>query len=645
MNFLSLADKGYENAARGILYVVYEIVWKLTYYVLSLIDEITKLFYKVAGINVNNGVVEKASIIDQILGQSTITTAYGILLLIALGLALIFSIVTIIRAVTKEEHKSIGPVIRNIALAILLLAVMGPVVLFIISLVSNGAVWIAGLGNGTSISISDAIFSNSGNLINVYNEVNLTDFTSFRELGNGFLYDLMYRDPASITEESTVLVYHWYIALLGGGFVLYNLAVIVFDMVKRLFNIVILYVASPFAVSKIVLDEGKSFREWQSKLIYEFLLLLTQIGTFMVFVALVSVLNRIDLDSLANVETTPDDGGLGGSILEPLPGEDIETTPSLTSTYSLLNGVGRTLIIMAAVSVTRSSAKMLTELLKGKESKTDALLESVLTKISSRPAQPVTRTRTITKNTTTTKRETVFVESKPLGTQPSLGGSSNVGGNKDTTTHTTNHITQNVNISNKFNSTNTINNRETRDGISKGSYASERMSPGAVYINASKPVASGASAKEWKMMDSDTTKVANNMIKDYKAASSGFSDAVKNNDGVQLKKSFQDYTTAYSKEAEILADNYRKFEKHATNIMTSEISKQTREELKNISTSYRKAQMEYAKTANKLQKMNGERISTSDALKMKERADKQRERLMNASNKAAHFYENQKKGE
>ena len=55
--------------------------------------------------------------------------------------------------------------------------------------------------------------------------------------------------------------------------------------------------------------------------------------------------------------------------------------------------------------------------------------------------------------------------------------------------------------------------------------------------------------------------------------------------------------------------------------------------------------MDYAKTASKLQQMNGERMSTSQALKMKEQADKQRERLMSASNKAAHFYENQKKGE
>jgi hypothetical protein len=147
------------------------------------------------------------------------------------------------------------------------------------------------------------------------------------------------------------------------------------------------------------------------------------------------------------------------------------------------------------------------------------------------------------------------------------------------------------------------------------------------------------------MMDKAATKVANNMINDYKSASNNFTAAINSNDSAQMNKSFNDYAAAYKKEADILADNYRKFEQRATTTMTSEISKQTKEELKNISTSYRKAQLDYAKTASKLQKMNGERMSTSEALKLKEQADKQRERLMSASNKAAHFYENQKKGE
>ena len=646
MNFLSLAGKGYENAARGILYVLYEIVWKLTYSVLSLVDEITKLFYKVAGININNGVVEKASIIDQILGQNVITTAYAILLIFALGLILIFSLVTILRTMTKEEHRSLAPMLKNMALAFLLIAVMGPIVLFAISAVSNLAVWIAGFGNNTSISIADAIFNNSGNLIEVYNETFGTSYTSFRELGNGFLYDLMYPAPVEPGVETTPLAYHWYISLLGGAFVLYNLGVIVFEMVKRLFNIVILYVASPMAISKMVLDDGKSFKEWQGKLIYEFVLFLTQMGTFMIFVALVNVINNINLDSLAATEpSVEEDTGLG-DIFEPEPGATPEEEV-VTSTFSLLNGVGRTLIIMTAASVTRSSAKMLADILKGKETKTDALLENVLSRISSKPSQPTTRTRTVTRNTTTTKRETVFIESQQPGGlgQSSFSGGGNIGG-KDSANKTTNHVTQNVTITNKFNSTNTINNRTVKDGVAKGNYSGEKVSPGVVYINSSvKPDVNVSSTNEWKMMDKAATKVANNMINDYKSASNNFTAAINSNDSAQMNKSFNDYAAAYKKEADILADNYRKFEQRATTTMTSEISKQTKEELKNISNSYRKAQLDYAKTASKLQKMNGERMSTSEALKLKEQADKQRERLMSASNKAAHFYENQKKGE
>ena len=46
MNLLALTGSSYEGTARGILYVIYEIMWKIIYYVLTLIDEITVLFYK-----------------------------------------------------------------------------------------------------------------------------------------------------------------------------------------------------------------------------------------------------------------------------------------------------------------------------------------------------------------------------------------------------------------------------------------------------------------------------------------------------------------------------------------------------------------------------------------------------------------------
>ena len=532
MNLLALAGSSYEPTARGILYVVYEIMWKLCYYVLLLIDEVAKLFYKVAGINVNDGVVENKNMFDQLLNQNVVTGWYGIFIAIAAALVIVFSLVAVIKGMaSSDEKKSIGPILKNVGLATILLIILGPIALFLISLISNVAILIAGIGGNNTISIADIIFNNSGNLLTVYNEHFTKEITSFRDLGNGFLYELMYEPKEGATAQ---LDFHWYIVLLGGGFVLYNLVCIVIEIVKRIFNIIILYIGSPFAISKMVLDDGKSFKEWQAKFFYEFTLFLAQMGTFMIFVALINVLNNIDFEALASSgDSTGDDMLIDPGIVEPEPDA---SEPVVETTYSLLNGVGRTLIIMAAVSVTRSSATMLATLLSSKESKTENLLESVLTKISTRGMQPSARTRTITKNTTTTKRETVFVEavgansSRGEGAHSSGGKSSGLGGTGNVT------INQNVNVSNKFTSNNSITNRDSREGIQKGSYGSEKLAPGNVYINATRSIEPAGSKETFKFMDEATSKAATNIVKEYGKASSGLTNAINSGDNTILQK-------------------------------------------------------------------------------------------------------------
>ena len=641
MNFLALSGSSYEDAARGILYVIYEIIWKLMYGVFILIDEVSKLFYKVAGINVSDGVVENKNMLDQLLGQNVVGTWYGYFILISAALVFVFSMIAVVKAVaSSEEKRSMGPIIKNMGLALVLLLVVGPIVLLIISIISNLAIAIAGIGGDNTISIADILFNNSGNLLEVYNETFTTTFTSFRDLKGDFLYELMY----SPKEGVGALSFYWYIGLLGGAFVLYNLVGMVIDIVKRIFNIVILYVASPFAISKMALDDGKSFKEWQAKFFYEFILLLSQMGTFMLFVALVNVLSNIDFEAMAVTEVTP---GIDNGMYEPSLGEP---EPVITPEgYSLLNGLGRTLIIMAAVSVTRSSATMLTELLKGKESKTENLLESVLTKMSTRPsAQPVARTRTVTRNTTTTKRETVFVDSSmstkskafDANTSNKLGGST-----KTETVNISNHINQNVHVNNQLSTNNTFNNRTVKDGVRRGDYAGEKVNPGTVYINATRTSEPAKIGETFKMVEESSQKAATTAMNAYTKANANFTSAIQSGDSHKLQQTLTDYTKAYAKEADVLSDNYRRFETKAQDSMKSSLSAQAKQELTNISNAYRKAQVDYSKTAAKLKQYDGERISTADALKIKEQADKQRERLMNASNRAAQFYNNQKKGE
>jgi hypothetical protein len=245
---------------------------------------------------------------------------------------------------------------------------------------------------------------------------------------------------------------------------------------------------------------------------------------------------------------------------------------------------------------------------------------------------------------TTTKRETVFVEQKSNATFSSNMDSESGKKNNNTVVNNHNVVNQNVAVNNKFNSTNNISNRVIKEGIKSGRYE-QKESPSTIYINTTKQVPITTGTETFKYINAETKKTATAITKEYVKANTNLTQVISSGDNSKLQATLKDYTKAYSNEAQVLSKNYRDFETKATATMKSEVSQQTKQELKNITNSYRKAQMDYNKTANKLSKYEGERMSTADALKLKEQSDKQRETLMSASNKAAQFYENQKKGE
>ena len=78
--------------------------------------------------------------------------------------------------------------------------------------------------------------------------------------------------------------------------------------------------------------------------------------------------------------------------------------------------------------------------------------------------------------------------------------------------------------------------------------------------------------------------------------------------------------------------------------LSNDLTMKQQEELKKISEAYKKAQIDYGKTARKLSRVSEGNMSASEALRLKENADKQRAKLMEASSKANDFYNNQKKG-
>ena len=103
------------------------------------------------------------------------------------------------------------------------------------------------------------------------------------------------------------------------------------------------------------------------------------------------------------------------------------------------------------------------------------------------------------------------------------------------------------------------------------------------------------------------------------------------------------YVEAYRQEEKVAKEGYKDFAGKSAKL-SNDLTIKQQDELKKITTAYRKAQVAYDKTSKKLSEVSMGNMSTSDALRIKERADKQREKLMEASSKANDFYNNQKKG-
>ena len=83
------------------------------------------------------------------------------------------------------------------------------------------------------------------------------------------------------------------------------------------------------------------------------------------------------------------------------------------------------------------------------------------------------------------------------------------------------------------------------------------------------------------------------------------------------------------------------------NSVKKNLNPEQKTQYKNIQTLQNKAQTDFRKTTEKMSSMaaSGSNVNAADLIRMKEKADKQRERLVAATNQASSFYKKHKKGE
>ena len=642
INLLGIDDYG--NVAKGILFSVYEVFWKIVHAIGSLIDVITGLFYKLAGVDYlgsgSETLVEEQDLLSRLFNQNVVSGVFLFMIFVSVALMGVFGAVAVIKQnyLSREEARSMGGVFKNMLFAILFLFCLAPLSLVAISTVSTITSAIVGMfGDTTNISLADLLFdvSFSGNPIEAYNSLNSTEITNWTEMENGFLFDLEYGSV------DTGVTFYWYVYLLCAGLVLYNLIIIVLKLLKRIFNVIIMYLLAPIYVARMVDDGGVKFKEWKNKIFAELLSIVGTTVAFLTLMSLMGVISNLELIQVSNEAA----GGL------------IDQETEVSGTIILINNLTKAFLIVAGVSVAKDAGDLFGNLFNSNNDEATSLLEGVFNRLGPKEYSTVNnsessapRTRVITRNTTSTRRVINYNEAVPTST-------SRLNNDRPTNVNNTrNSFTTNINnVDNRINNVQSKSNVSIsqRAGSSTGNYRivgnqndGSKIKPSDIINQSFMNGIAQENNKlrnEWEFLKNGNNASSQQVVKEFESASKDFDSSIRSGEPEKIKASMDKYVVAYKNEEKVAKEGYRDFAGKSAKLSNDLTAKQ-QQELRNISNAYRKAQVDYGKTARRLSEVSQGNMSAADALRVKEKADKQREKLMSASSKANEFYNNQKKG-
>lgn len=583
---------GQEAIFEGIKEAIYFFLNKIIDVILQFIDSISSLF------NFFLGLGEDGGLLVSIFENPTITRSYLYISIMAFILMLLFSIFAIIKQdyFDDEGPRSKAPIIKKLFLGFFLFIVIAPVttlILKFVSLITEGVYTVFSTSN--PISIKEIIAK-----------------------------PIM--EPALFEGQNILLV-----VLLSSVFVGWNLLSMVLDLIKRIFNIMVLYVMAPFEIAKMVSDDGVRFKKWKDKALSQIVSIVGIVASFSVFGVVVSI--------IGNMEFT------GGG----------ESTGTILFSEQYLY---MAILLMGGSLVVKDTSKMISELSGSNNIFKTTTLQSYVSTYNENKASGdlksanKTTPKSFIRTTIQTAKRTVSFN--PGGSKKQISGASSFGldsknqdinrenrfsGSQQTSQSLSSNKNTGVKLQERI-SFNTSGNRSLQSTYQSGSSytGNQRLVSSVLKDGYDVPNLSSQS------LDIGEDYAVKTNTQNYNEVSTNFASNLKSAGSDGVNKIVVEYVEAANKENRSIQKEMKKKESDISPIK-KDFNPSQRKELDTVSTNYKKAQSDYSKTTSKIGTLaTTPDVRTSDLLRIKEKADQQRQRLVDASNKAFQFYKNSKGG-
>ncbi|MCI7692786.1 MAG: hypothetical protein MSR67_10465 [Oscillospiraceae bacterium] len=237
----------------------------------------------------------QTTLLQYFMNNDIIRNAMISITFIALGLSIIFAIYSVMRSTLDfdfEGKRPVGKVLNSVAKTMIAFLLVPTICIFGVSLVSI-------VLKQTCSAISGGSDASLGRWVLAISSIDAgrgnppVDFMNQKTSQiNEPWYSLLYEGMDYITFGAKIHVSH-IDYLIGYAAIIFMMIVMIaclFTFIKRIFDIIILYITSPYFVSTIVLDDGEKFRKWRESFIARILVGFGSVIGMRIFLMMVPVI-------------------------------------------------------------------------------------------------------------------------------------------------------------------------------------------------------------------------------------------------------------------------------------------------------------------------------------------------------------------
>ena len=276
-------------------------------WLLKLVDGLMEIFSAISGITDVTYKGEKVNIIEFLAGDSTVSTIFWCIFILAIGLTCIFTIAALIKNMINSQ-RNVSTIVGKFFLALLSTMAM-LTVLFLIILISNSLLVLVSqifqIGNTTKLS--SALFNAcAGDWINGYS-VSEFDVSKlgvkeiFGDYTTGFVFPDSWKYNGMVNPDNFLYLP----SLISGVALAIALVVAVLNLAKRVYEIIFMYFVMPMSMSTLPLDDGARFKTWRETFITKIVIAYGTVFSVNIFILLLPLITRMRIDEV---------GGFGNSM-------------------------------------------------------------------------------------------------------------------------------------------------------------------------------------------------------------------------------------------------------------------------------------------------------------------------------------------